>query len=254
MTTFWLQVVLTLCSGAFGALAWMAGTRPDPAGPFRAAAWRLTGVAFGAHAAARAAIHPLQLAAIVGGEGSDAWELALLWQPVANHGRAIMLIGFGGLLAWLLVRRDPPGARFWAGVGPALAGGMAAGGLAGHAEGVLSAGRHYPDAAFFDLVQLCVLFAALLAGLFTSRMDRLLWGALAAYALTLVLNVVYLAALGGKDAPGAWTPPAWGLPAYRAALAAAMAAFAWRRVTLARRGKRVPALLESPGHPSMFPS
>lgn len=255
LLTYWLQVVLSLSFGAFGVLSLLVGRHPDPNGPFRSAGWRLAGVAFLSHACVRVIQNVWQRLVFHEPLGSPALERYLDWAPIFNHSRTFLLVGFCGLLIALVVRKEPPGPRFWRTVPAVLAGGLVLGGTLGYFEGTLRAVIHYTNVSLLDLLEVVVLFGVLFAALATSRMDRLLWAALGLYAFMLTLNVVFMLAFAAKDDASAWSPPAWVLPAYRSVLTWLMVALAARKLVLARRGTPVPALLESGSRrpAAMFP-
>jgi hypothetical protein len=96
---------------------------------------------------------------------------------------------------------------------------------------------------------LVTLFVALLV----DRLDRYLWALLAVFASMVALNVLWLAALTMINDSRVWSPPTWGMGAYRLVVVMLMLAIAGRRLALAWRGVAVRSLLDrgKPGVPML---
>jgi hypothetical protein len=219
------RLALPLLTLAFAALSLGVARRTPPplAAEAHRAAWRLTGAAFavcGAHALA-AALASWAGVSLPDGDAVRAplllvYGVALLrvvWRPGAGWGTAAWLAP----AAALLPGTTAPWWRGWLPLAPAT---MAV------AAGVAQAAA------------VVLLLAVLLAALLRDAVDQLLWVAVALFAL--------------RTAAGAGLPPLRA-PALSAAVLAAMVALAARRLALARRGARVPPLLE-PLWPRMRPA
>lgn len=200
-------------------------TPPPLAAEGHRAAWRLTGAAFlvtGAHA----------LAATVA-----RWAGTVL--PGGDAGRAPVLLLYAAALLLLVWRGDTRlwrgGAAVWAALTLALVPGLTAPWWLPRL--FLSPSVQAVAAGTAEAATVVVLLAALLTALLRDAVDRLLWGALALFAL--------------RAAGGAWLPllpwtarPSSAATALTAVTVGAMVALAARRLALARRGTRVPSLME----------
>lgn len=248
MLTLTLQYLVTLGFLAFalGALGvWRASA--GSSAPAHRAAWLLAGGAFLMHAANKMGQEVFGTLAFAGGRESRVWARYLEWNAAFNHSRTFLLLAFCGTLIVLSLRREGPFTRtFFAWSFAAMAAGGAFGAVLGKNEEAFRQLTHYSAVARWDLVELVVLLGTLFACLLSSRTDRTLWFCLCVYAFSLALNVLWFAAFSRTNMPGEWAPRPWEIHTYRVALNALLAYLAWQRYRQARRGIRVPGLLEPP--------
>lgn len=242
MLTYWLQWVDVLCALAFALAALRIGRGAEGGRTHYGRAWHLTGAAFLLHAA----VNLVQLVwggiAIRGGASSGAMESYLRWAPAMNHGRTFLLLAFCGTLLVFCLRRPVPGKGFVRGCYAALGVATVAGGALGFMEGSLLMRRHFLAVAAWDTVELIALLAALLGLLLADRADRLLWGALATYAFSVALSILWFTALSRMGITGAWAPAPWTVAAYRAATMLVTLFFAVWRLRALRLHQPVPSL------------
>ncbi|HEX6367729.1 MAG TPA: hypothetical protein VF006_02275 [Longimicrobium sp.] len=210
----------------------------------RPIAWLVTAIAFGAHALNKTVQSAMGIRAFAAGEGTQAWETFMFWNPIFNHSRTFLLLAYCGVLCHLSMRRAPLSPRYLRVTGALLAAGMAAGAVLGWAEHGFTELRHYSAVARWDVVEMLVLLGTLFAGMLGTRIDRVLWGLLGVYAFSLALNVLWFAAFSRTGMPGQWAPRPWEIQVYRVILFGLMAVLALYRLRQARRGIFVPALLE----------
>jgi hypothetical protein len=243
MATLLLQaVVVPLLTLVFGAVAWRVG-RAAAAGDGRGAAWRLTAIPFlllGAHGLVHNA---LAVRAFFAPRGSPAGELWLAVKAVGNDGRGVMMLGFAAMLLALLAARRPlagVGTRRWT---AALLGWMAGGSAVGLLEGPFT-GAHYMVIAANTTATVICLLAVLWVALQRDAVDALLWSALALYAVREVV-AVGITSLFPFVGAGAWVPSWRSLQEVSAGAYLLMLACAATRLRWARRGWRVPSLLEA---------
>lgn len=242
MTTLLLQLLRALLVLWF---AWTAhrvarapGGMPEP----HRAAWTLVAVSF----TWVAAIGLLQgLAAVwayFAGPGSEPYTLFLRWNPAGNHGRSLIGIAAACALALLpRLRGRPERLRR---VAPTAGGVLAAVGIYTASLDGGTTASHLTTMALLTSVELLLLLGALLAGMLTGTLDRLLWVALAVYAFHAALNVVWTSALTGYFKPGGWYPPPHTMYYHAVAAFLGMGVLAARRLSMARHHVPVPALLE----------
>lgn len=221
------QAVPSLLTLGFATLSLAVArhTPPPLAAEGHRAAWRLTGVAFlvtGAHA----------LATVVAG-----WAGVVL--PAGDAARAPVLLLYAVALLLLVWRGDARlrrgGAVVWGPLTLALLPGVTAPWWLPWLA--LSPAAQAMAAGTTEAATVVVLLAALLTALLRDAVDQLLWGALALFAL--------------RAAMGAWLPllpwtarPSSAATVLTAVAVGAMVALAARRLVLARRGARVPSLME----------
>lgn len=246
MLTMVLQVLVTLAFLVFGVAAIAVGARTWDTARQPACAWWLTGVAFTIHGVIKGAQNGFGIMALRRGPGSETWADYLYWNPIFNQSRTFHLLAFIGVLAWLVARSaDPTKTARRLGV-VVMIGGIIVGGVIGGMEEEFSQISHYSAVARWDVIEMLALLAVLFAALVYGKFDRLLWFALCVYAFSLALNVLWFAALSRLQMPGEWSPRPWAMQLYRLILTIAFASIAVQRLRLARRGRRVPALIEQP--------
>ncbi|HEU0016448.1 MAG TPA: hypothetical protein VFQ45_22400 [Longimicrobium sp.] len=252
--TMGLQIAVSAAFFGFALCALGVFRRTEGGVPAHRAAWGLMAGAFLVHASDKLAMESFGTLAMARGNDSAVMEAYVLWYPLFNHSRTFMLLAVWGLLLFIALR---PGTRFDAAfyrrAGVLLGAGLLVGVLAGLGENGAIAREHFSKVAQWDVVELLLLLSALFAALLTSAVDRMLWFCLAVYAFSLSLNTLWFAAFAAlRDLPDTWSPKPWVVQGYRLALTVVMAWFAWQRLRQARRGARVPALLEGPQpRPSM---
>lgn len=245
MLTLMLQNAATLLIWVLGALALAVARRGEPHAP-AAAAWRLTGVSFLSDAALKTCQNVWGNWAFFAGSGTDVYTAYVRWMPVANHSRSVMLLASAGLLvAW--ARGSRLEARHWRVAYATLLAGVVAGAALGWAEGGYDLALHHSVVSLISLATLLLLAAALLLALSRASFDRVLWSALALYALHEALNVVWFSAYAWLDVEGVWAPSPWHVMAVRVAAFALLCAIAGHGLLLARRGVRIAAPLDPPG-------
>lgn len=242
MLTWSLQFATSLLFLAIGILGLAIARRLGPAGAYRHG-WVLTGLAFTAHGANFVVQNLWGVAAMFAGRESGAMTAYLRFAPAFNHSRTFLLLGFCGLLIYLAARRDRLPGQFSLAAAGVLAAGLLVGCAIGVSEGSI-VGAHFSIVARWDAVELLLLLGTLFYALLRNAMDRYNWGLLAIYGFMLALNVVSLAALAFIQTPGAWSPSPRYVHIYRLALLAVMLGVTVRRYLLARRGERVPGLMD----------
>lgn len=242
MLTYSLQWVVVVTTLVFALLAFRIASRLSSTEPFHAVGWRLTGWAFLFHFVGLAVQNLWGGLAMMEGAGSRSMVAYLRWAPALNHSRTFVLLAFCLTLVVFAVRAGPPGARFWPLYLASLALAALTGAGVGLLEGRLVEQRHYLSVAGWDTVELVAMLVALLSVLVADRVDRLLWGALAVYAFSVALSILWFTALSRTGLPGAWAPAAWHVAAYRAAIRGVVLVLAWRRLRLVLKGARVPGM------------
>jgi len=240
-----LQVATAVLAVAFAVVALRAARAVAPGGqPQHHQAWLVTGLAFAVAGATSLVQNTAAVWAFRAGSGSLPWNLFLEWAPRGNYGRICLKIAFALILA-LLPRMAGMSARRVAVTSCAtFAAMLALGGAMGAAEGPLRAAIHFPSYAMLELGELIALLVALFVGVMTSSVDRWLWAALAVYSFRQALNVLTWAALAWYGVPGAWSPDPRVMHAIGVAGYLAMIAIAAHRLRLARRGVRVPGMMD----------
>jgi hypothetical protein len=248
MLTFVLQCVNNVLLLGSALLCLRAG-RVATSNPFHQAAWRLTGAGFLVHALNLLVQHVFGGFAFAAGRQSATMHAYLKWLPPFNHSRTFLLNGLLlGLLLLAAYRREPD-ARFWRVATALLTAGFLVGAAVGFAEGPFTEAGHYSAVAVWDVVELLLLMATLFTLLLTSRADRALWGLLSAYGISLALGVFSFSLLTLIGIEGAWHQKPSSMQAQRMVFHLMMVGFAAWRVAVARRGRRVPAMLERTAHP-----
>jgi hypothetical protein len=251
LLTYGLQWVVALGSLGFaGAALWVAGNATS-ADPFHRAAWRMTGAAFLLHGVGQVIQYSWGGKAMLDGAASFAMISYLRWAPALNHSRTFLLLGFCAALVAFAVRKKLPDSTFWLTYSGTLLVAIGVGAVLGFNEGSLVVRRHFLSVAGWDTVELLVLLVALLAVLMADRIDRLLWAALATYAFSVALSILWFTVLSSFGAPGEWTPSPWHVAAYRAVAMFGTCAFALRRVHAALHDYRVPGMSPRRSQPGL---
>jgi hypothetical protein len=248
-----LQLAVTLALLGVGLLSLAVSRTPNRALPFHPHGWRLCGVSFTVHGASQLAQNLWGVWAMAAGVESGVMVRYIRWAPAFNHSRTFLWLAFFAILSWFLLRRDLPGRRQWAVAAAGLAAGLAIGAAMGRAEGPLIPKFHYGQVAIWDAVELGAMLVTLFVALLVDRLDRYLWALLAVFASMVALNVLWLAALTMINDSRVWSPPTWGMGAYRLVVVLLMLAIAGRRLVLAWRGVAVRSLLDrgKPGVPML---
>lgn len=232
----------------FGILALAVARHSKAFLPVRRDGWWLTGVVFTVLGFLQSVQGVIAAPwAYLSGPGTAVYEAYLRSAPVGNHSRGVLIIVFAALLP--LLARHKNSAGFRPVVVAVLLLGLLLGGLAGWLEGTLLPARHYTWLATSNTVQLVVLSAALLHALWARTLDEHLWICLIVYDLMQALHVGWLSALAWWDVPGAWVPNTMHIMLYSSVVQLVMVGFALRRLTLAQRGVRVPALTDPDPEP-----
>lgn len=247
MLTLAAQVGLSLCVLVFALLARrLADELPGSARGFRDA-WALAGVAFFIQGV-NAIIHDVfAIHAYASGPESRAWAAILEWHAILNHSRTFLLTTFSLILCAGLLRANA--GRSWPSTRTSVAllvGGMLIGGLVGRHEAAFSGVTHYTAVAVWDVMEMLALFAALLVGVSTGRMDRALWLALAINAFTVAFSGLGFAALAEIDL-GGWHPLPHQIHLAKLALYLTINMVAYRHLKQVRRGHPVRGFFET--HP-----
>jgi hypothetical protein len=243
MLTALLQLLVAVLIVAFAAVALAVGRRAATSAPSRRAAWTVAGAAFLFHGANMMAQAAFAVTALVAGPGEPAYRAYMAVAPAMNHSRTVALLAFFGTLLALPYVAERTRWFVPAAVAAVLLG-AAAGAAGGVLDGRLGERSHYLSLVSLDSVELVFVLGVLFLLLVRDAVDRLLWLALAVYALSLALNILFVSPVGLRALVGGWAPPGWSMQAYRAVLRTAMLAIALRRWSAARRGTDVPALFE----------
>jgi len=244
MVSMGLQLLVTALLLSFGVLSIVIAGRASFQKPFHKVFWTLAGSAFITHGTLQATQNLWGSLAMAAGGSSATMATYLRWVPAFNHSRTFLWLAFSGVAVWLARRGSLPGSRAWGATAAALAGGVLVGALLGYHEGAILARTHYTRVALLDALELVVLLVVLFVALVSGRVDRHLWGALAVFATMVALNIVWYAAMSMIDDKRVWTPAPWMMNAYRVVPTSLMVAIAVRRLQLARRGVKVPSLLD----------
>ncbi len=239
-----LQIVWALAKLLAGTAILLVGARELPGARVHRLAWQLTGITFvigGVNAVGQLCLFaPWAYSA---GKGTPVWDAFLRSNPAFTQSRTFLMVGLGLLLCSLpwIARFER---RLVAGGVVFLVLAMAAGGILGWNEGSFVSARFYSSTASANVLELIVLFSALLVALVMDAMDRYLWLAMLVYAIAISLNVISYAALVWIRVEGAWTPS---LKLVQVALVLSHITMLWlalKRMRLARRGIEVGSLLE----------
>lgn len=244
MFTMGLQLLVTALLLSFGVLSLVIAGRAAFQKPFHKVFWTLAGAGFVTHGTLQATQNLWGSLAMAAGGTSATMATYLRWVPAFNHSRTFLWLAFSGIMVWMARRDTLPGPRAWGATALALAVGLLVGALLGYHEGSLLASTHYTRVALLDALELVVLLGVLFVALVSGRVDRHLWGALAVFATMVALNIVWYAAMSMIDDKRVWTPAPWMMSAYRVVPTAVMVAIGARRLQLARRGIKVPSLLD----------
>jgi hypothetical protein len=250
MVTMGLQLLVTALLLTFGLLSLVIAGRAPFQKPFHKVFWTLAGIAFVAHATLQATQNLWGSLALAAGGSSATMATYLRWVPAFNHSRTFLWLAFSAVVVWFARRGTLPGRRAWGATLAALAAGLLVGALLGYHEGSILARTHYTRVALLDAIELVIVLTVLFIALVSGRVDRHLWGALAVFATMVALNIVWYAAMSMIDDKRVWSPAPWMMNAYRVVPTAVMVAIGVRRLQLARRGVKVPSLLDrGPGAP-----
>ncbi|MEW5929795.1 MAG: hypothetical protein AB1941_20260 [Gemmatimonadota bacterium] len=211
------------------------------------AAWWLTGTVFTILGISTV----LQLCvaapwAYFAGKGTPVFDAYLRLSPIGNHSRGFLVVAYGAMLAGigrLAPARRPP---FRTAVVLASFAAMIVGAWVGWKEGSLVRSTHYTATAIYDSTELIFLLAGLFIGVVWNTTDRLLWIAVVIFTVHELFDVVWYSALAWSDVPNAWRPPTKYIHLYASVAYLLMIFLANRRMRLARKGVRVPGLLEFP--------
>lgn len=209
--------------------------------------WLLTGTALGAHALVKGTHGILGAWAYAAGPKTEIWANYMAWTPPFNHSRTLLLLAYCIILAHFSFRPVPFTARYYRGAVAAMGVALLVGAMVGVMEPRYTALTHFTAVARWDVIELLVLLATLMAALLGGRMDRVLWSLLCLYAVSLAFNVLWFAAFSRADMAGQWVPRPWVLQAVRTGLYSGMAVLALYRLRQARRGRSVLALADGGG-------
>lgn len=242
MRTLVLQLVNSALTLGFAVLILRASRQGTWASRVcRDSCW-LVGIAFAANGISQLVQGTLAVWAFVSGAGSTVYDTFLRFAPATNQSRTGLEIALALLLMLVAVRGGRPLAPWIPLAG--LVAGWAAGATIGLSEDTLWGGQHYPMVALLDAIEMVALLGMLLLALSRNSMDRLLWVALFAHAMSQALNAIWFSAIAWRRVPGSWAPRTWTIQAEMAVLGCLMLAIAVHRYRFARRGVHVPTLLE----------
>lgn len=242
-----LVIIGSLLHCAFAVLATLVARRlPVHAGSQRHA-WQMVAFVYVLFAASHLSQMVFATSAFVAGPRSGVFQAYMVYLPISNHSRTLVVWGLYLLLAVLALR----GAESWRVLRrvyvPVAVGMLVLGGVIGGVEGTFNLVRHLTNTSVMDAVGFLgattVLFLTMLRG----TIDRALWFAIFLYASSSVMSSLFIAALTSMGT-GAWTPPPWVLEASRIAFSSAMVGMAVWRLRLARRGVSLPGLLGPERH------
>ncbi len=247
MVTLWMQCVVAILTVLWGFLAVQVWRRIPTAPELHRASWALTGWVFTILGISTT----IQLGigapwAYFSGEGSTVYELYLRLSPIGNHSRGFLVIAYGVMLAglpwiWRVARH-----RFFAVVLLASCAAMTVGALVGWVEGPLVQVIHWTATAIFDSVELMLLLLALFVAVVWNTTDRLLWVALAIFAVHEMLDVAWYSALAWSDVAGAWSPKPRYIHMYASLAYLLMIIVSVRRMRLADKEVEVGGFIEPP--------
>lgn len=242
MVTLVLQSIVPFLQLAFAVLALLTAVRLRRFASVQGVAWLITGVAFGMYAANSCIQVVLSIIAFRVGPGHPFFDWYLSYAPSADHSRSALILAFAASVLALSRRRDSGSVDLLPHVAAFIAA-MGMGFVLGRAEGPLSAARHFPITAAIDTAGIVILATVLFVVMVKDTVDRLLWSALAVHGLTMMMGILFLAALAWIETASAWTPPIWSLHLLRGVLTLVMVALAARRLRTARMGVPVPGLM-----------
>lgn len=247
MTTLFLQCVVAILTLAFGVMALRVARRVPGAPELHRATWLLTGVVFTV-LGINTAFHNVIAApwAFFAGKGSPELDLYMQFSPIANHSRGFLMLAYGAMMAAIIPVSRAAGQRLGALTVLVAIAFMAVGAVLGFREGYLTRATHYTATTITDAAGLIFLLVALFLGIVRNTTDRLLWVGLVIFTVHELLDIPWFSAMAWADVPGAWRPSAKYIHLYASVAYLLMIFVAERRIRLARKGVRVPGLLEFP--------
>lgn len=245
MLTLLAQVAVAISALAFGCVALFVARRRDAFSEAQRTAWMLVGLGFTLGGISSVLQNIGAVWGYVGGPDSAAWAEFLRWAPAGNYGRTLLRVAMACMLAAVPFVRPRFTSGWWMAAVALYLGAILLGGIAGWSEGSLRHQIHYPNMATLETAEVVTLLSAAFVGLIWHSMDRLLWVAVLIYTFRQVLNVISWSSLAWIDAPGTWAVPTYYIHLYGVIGYGLMLLCAWRRLYWAKRGVRVPGLLES---------
>jgi hypothetical protein len=247
MLTLLMQCLVAILTIVFGIVALQAARRVPGRSDLHRDAWWLTGAVFTILGISTF----LQLCigapwAYFSGVGTPVYDAYIRVAPIGNHSRGFLVLAYGAMMAGLtLIRRAFP-RHFGTLVFVTSFAAMSAGAFVGWREGPLVQVTHWTATAISDSAELIFLLAALFIGVVWNTTDRLLWVALVIFTAHELFDVAWYSALAWSDVPGAWRPSPTYIHLYASVAYLLMIVLAVRRVRLARKGIKVPGLIELP--------
>jgi hypothetical protein len=247
MATLILQCVVAVLTLVFGVAALRVGTELRGSPRLHHAAWVVTGVVFTILGISTAIQNCVAAPwAFFAGAGTPVYDTYIRFSPMGNHSRGLLIVAYGAMMVGLMVFcRGAKGRLVRLSVGVSFLA-MALGAYIGWKEGPLVRATHYTAMAVSDSAELLFLMGALFVAVIWNTTDRLLWLALVIFTVHELLDVGWYSALAWAGIPGAWSPSPLYLHLYASVGYLLMTVIAVRRANLARRGVRVPGLLEPP--------
>jgi len=250
--TPWLTLSLQWLVGAvsllLGLTALLVARRVGADAPTHRASWLLVGIALVMVSMVDVTQSTAAFAAVWAGVGSAIYEQYIRWAPALNYSRTGGEIALGGLLI-LVAYRGAGASRFRRESVAILLVGMLAGAALGVLEGAMVTRVHFSVGAFWNTVEMGVLACALVAALARSSMDWILWLIVTIKMISQAISTIWLIALAWVGVEGAWIPEPWLKQLFIVVVSSLMLGLALWRLTLARRGTSVPALLQLGGTP-----
>lgn len=244
MITLVLQCLIAILKITFGCISLAVARHREGIPEVQRGAWLITGIGFLLLGVSGTAHSFGAVWAFVSGPGTTVFDSFLRWGPVGNHGRNVLAIGLALVLALQVRASWTPGRRLvWISVCTLLAA-AGLGSWIGWQEGPLQQATHYSMIAVLDSMQMIMFGAVLLYALRTEGVDRLLWCSLALYAIRQALNALWWSGAAWIRVPDAWHTSPREIQIYSFFFWVAMLLTAAYRLLLARRGIRVPTLLE----------
>jgi hypothetical protein len=251
MLTLLMQCLVAILTIVFGVVALQAARRVPGRPDLHRDAWWLTGFVFTILGISTF----LQLCigapwAYFSGVGTPVYDAYMRIAPIGNHSRGFLVVAYGAMMAGLtgIHRRFPRHLGTFVFVTSFAA--MTAGALVGWREGPLVQVTHWTATAISDSAELIVLLAALFIGVVWNTIDRLLWVALVIFTVHELFDVAWYSALTWADVPGAWQPSPVYIHLYASVAYLLMIFLTDRRIRLARKGVKVPGLIEFPERPT----
>lgn len=236
MTTLIFQTLLPLPKLIFAVLALAgASSMRDEGTERRRRAWKLVGVAFLISAVHQALHMVWAIAAYHAGQGTLVYSEYIRYAPALNHSRTFLA---AALALLFIVRQRSERTSLLL-----LLAGLFAGAVVGVLEGPLVPARHFAVVTVTEAVALFLFLGALIRNIRGERMDRLLWLSLAVYGGWQTTATLF-SSMKAVWGTGVWTPDFAVTYMIAICVWSLMAALAYHRLRLARRGIPVPALLE----------